>query len=45
MTQDVYIARGAVNPQVAAALEQGLSSLFSIDKPCATDFNEDQHLA
>ena len=37
MTQDVYMARGAVDPQVAAALAQELSSLFSIDKPCATD--------
>jgi integrase len=45
MTQDVYMARGAVDPQVAAALEQGLSSLFPIDKPCAPDFNEGQHLA
>ncbi len=45
LTQDVYLARGVVDPQAAAALEQSLSRLFPMHKPSTDLRNEGQHLA
>lgn len=45
LTQDVYLARVAVDPQAAAALEQGLRGLFSMDKPWTDLRNDSQDTA
>lgn len=45
LTQDVYMARGLVDPQAAAALEQGLSRLFPMHKPSTDLANDSQRLA
>jgi integrase len=45
LTQDVYMGRGVVDPQAAAALERGLSNLFSMDKPSTNLRNESQDTA
>jgi integrase len=45
LTQDVHMGRGVVDPQAAAALERGLSNLFSMDKPSMNLRNESQDTA
>jgi hypothetical protein len=45
LTQDVSMARGVADPQVATALEQSLSRLFPMHKPSMDLDNDSQHLA
>ncbi len=45
LTQDVYMGRGMVDGQVAAALEEGLAKLIPMGKPWVDLRNESQNLA